>query len=481
MSSTAAATRRQALVMLAAAGSAFLAMLDSTVVNLAIPNIRHDMPGTTVTGLSWVVSGYAVVFAALLAPSGKLADALGRQRLFIIGTGLFTVASLLCALSPDLPVLIATRAAEGAGAAAMIPASLTILLIDGPAGRQASSIGLWSAASAAGAAVGPSIGGLLVEAAGWRSVFLINLPLGAIVVLTAIRFLPPSAPGSARRMPDLIGTTGIAVGLGVLTLGVTEGASWGWGSPRTIASLVIGPATLCYAVLRSRRQPVPAIDTVLWASRAFRVTNVVSLLYGMAQYPFMLVSVLYLTGAWHYSELRAGLAMTPGGVSAAIVAVGVGRLAARLGGPRTVTLMGLAALCSCAGWLSSSLPAHPAFLIFWLPAALLAGLGMGAATMGTSAAAAMSAAPAMFAGATGLNTTCRQFGGALGIAAMATILSRGGTASAAAPYGRVYAFCCIVTAVAIAIAAIWLRLMPRVSGQDKAAAQQKINTALSLS
>lgn len=445
-------------VMLTASGATFLAMLDSTVTNIAIPNVRHDFPASTVTGLSWIISAYAVMFAAFLAPSGKLADALGRRRLFVIGIGIFTLASLMCALAPNLPVLIAVRALQGAGAAAMIPASLAILLLDGPADRRASSIGLWSAASAVGAAVGPAIGGVLVEWSSWRAVFVINIPFGIVLVIAALRLLNAPGKASVSRMPDPLGTGLLALGIGLLTLGVTEGGIWGWLSARTLACLVCGLAALLYALLRSRREPVPAIDTSLWGNRTFTATNVVSLLYGMAQYPFMLVGVLYVTGIWRYSELQAGLANTPGAVSASVIALGMSRLARRLGVPRFATLIGLVAFSACCTWLIFGLTIHPAFVTLWLPAALLAGVGMGATTMGTSASAAMSAPPVMFASSSGLNMTARQFGGALGIAAMATILTHGGhLTSSTAAYSHVYVFCTSLLGLAFVIAALWLR------------------------
>lgn len=448
-------------VMLTASGGAFLAMLDSTVTNLAIPNLKQDFPGVPVTELSWVISSYAVLFAAFLAPAGKLADALGRRRLFVIGIGLFTLASLACAVAPNMPFLIAMRAIQGAGAASMIPASLAILLLDGPADRRTSSIGLWSAASAVGAALGPSVGGVLVDVSSWRAVFLINLPFGVVLIVAALRLLDRPAKISLDRVPDPLGILLIIIGVGSLTLGVTEGGDWGWTGAKTLASFAVGVVALVYALVRAGRQRVPAIDTGLWSNRTFTAVNVVSLLYGMAQYPFMLVGVLYVTDIWRYSELQAGLSNTPGAVSASIIAVVLGRVAAKIGGPRSATLFGLVVFGVCSVWLIFGLTTSPSFVSLWLPASLIAGTGMGAATMGTSAAAAMSAPPIKFAGASGLNTTARQFGGALGIAAMATILQHSSAVHKATdPYSNVYVFCTCLLAAAFVIALIWLRISP---------------------
>ena len=172
-------------LLLLAAGAAFLALLDVTVVNLAIPALGRAYPRTSVSGLSWVITAYATVFAALLAPAGRLADVIGRRALFRIGVGGFALMSAACAAAPSVPVLLAARALQGAAAAAMIPASLAIVLTDTPVERRMASIGVWSAAGAFAAAVGPSIGGVLVHVFGWRSLFVINVPTGVALAVFA--------------------------------------------------------------------------------------------------------------------------------------------------------------------------------------------------------------------------------------------------------------------------------------------------------
>jgi EmrB/QacA subfamily drug resistance transporter len=452
-------TRRFLPVILTASGGAFLAMLDSTVTNLAVPNLHQAFPTATVSSLSWVISAYAVMFAALLAPAGRLADVIGRRGLFVAGVGLFTVASLLSALAPTLPLLIVTRALQGAGGAAMIPASLAILLLDGPADKRHSSIGIWSATSAFAAAIGPTVGGLLVEAFGWRSVFVINLPFGVLLVISALRLLARPT-GERGRAPDPVGIVLATVGVAGLTLGVTEGGTWGWTSPAVLISFVLGAVSVVAAILRSRGQAVPAIDSSLWANRTFTATNVVSLLYGLAQYPWILGCVLFLSNIWRYSELRTGLAMAPGAVVGSVAALAMGRLAPRLGGPRFATLLGLTSFAACAIWFVFGLPTHSSFLSVWLPGGTLIGLGMGSATTGTSSFAAMSAPPTKFATASGLNTTARQFGGALGVATLAAILaltSRSGSLTSDLGYHRLFIFCAVAVLAALAISAIWLR------------------------
>ncbi|MFC6598499.1 DHA2 family efflux MFS transporter permease subunit [Kitasatospora paranensis] len=453
--------REYRLVTLTASGGTFLAMLDSTVTNLAVPKLHHDFATASLPQLSWVITGYAVMFAALLAPAGRMADVLGRRRLFVFGIGTFTVASLLCAVAPSIAVLIGTRVLQGVGAAAMIPASLAILLLDGPADGRVKSIGLWSAASALAAAVGPTVGGILVDLLGWRSVFYINLPFGIILTVSALRLLAPTARPAGARLPDPLGTVLLALGVGALTLGVTEGSTWGWLDASTVGVLAAGVVAVALAVIRSLRHPVPAVETSLFRNGGFAATNVVSVLYGMAQYPWLLVGVLYITDLWHYSEMEAGLAMTPGAIVASITALNMGKLAPRIGGPRGVTLVGLVAILLCGLLMIFGLTDHAAFLALWLPAGFIVGIGMGATTMGTSSAAAFSAPPTKFAVGSGVNTMSRQFGGALGIAALAVILQTSGNGSRPLDsYRDVYVFCTVVVVLALLVSFVWLRLTP---------------------
>ncbi|MQA76547.1 MAG: MFS transporter, partial [Solirubrobacterales bacterium] len=399
-----------------AAGGAFLAFLDVTITNLAIPDLARDFGGTGVTSLSWVVTLYTILFAALLAPAGRLADLLGRRRLFAAGTAIFTAASLLAALAPSFESLLAARAIQGVGAAAMIPASLAFVLTDTPPARRAAAIGIWSAAASAAAAVGPALGGVLVDAFGWRSLFLINVPLGAVLVAQALRVRVVAE--TRGRLPDFLGTALLAAGVGLVVLGVTEGEPWGWGDPRTIAVLAAGLLSTALALGRSARNPVAAIEVGLWRNRTYAAANLVSALFGAGLYAWLLLGVLFLTEVWGYSELQAGLAMTHGAVAAAAVGVAVGRLS-RGPSPRALVVTGGLAIAITGLALALWIPAEPHFLTVWVPAGLIGGAGMGAVSVGVSSAAALSVAPERFAGATGLNVAARQVGGALGIAVLA--------------------------------------------------------------
>ena len=445
---------RERGVLLVAASAAFLALLDVTVANLAVADVRDDFAGASLASATWLITIYAVTFAALLAPAGRLADAVGRRTLLLAGAGAFTVLSLASALAPSLAVLIVARALQGAAAAAMIPASLAIVLVDSPPERRAAAVGAWSAAGALAAAAGPAIGGVLVDAVGWRALFLINIPVGLAIV--AGTRLVPRTPPRAARLPDLAGTLLLGAGIGSAALGITQGPDWGWTDARTVATLAGAAAAVAVALARSLRHPVPAIETRLWRTRSFALANLASLLYGAGLYPWLLVGVLFLIEVWAYSPLEAGLAMTPGAVIAALVALRAGALVAGHG-PRAVIVAGAAVLGLAGAICAAALPEQPSFLTFWLPVGVLIGIGTGAITTGVSTAAALSVAPERFAAAVGLNQTARQIGGALGIAALAALLSGRAGAGEVAPFADVYLFCTLAT-FAVLGAAAWLVL-----------------------
>jgi EmrB/QacA subfamily drug resistance transporter len=438
-----------------AAGAAFLAFLDVTVVNLAIPALARDYPDAGIRSLSWVITAYATVFAALLAPLGRVADVIGRGKLFRVGVAGFAAMSLACALSPSLPVLLVSRALQGAAAAAMIPASLAIVLADTAPERRARAIGLWSAAGALAAAIGPSLGGVLVHAFSWRALFLINVPAG--LALAFLGRAVPTSQTARTRLPDALGTILLGFGIGLAALGLSQGATWGWGDGRTIACLVGGVVSVAAAVQRSWRLPAPAIETSLWKHRTFAFANGASLLYGTSLYAWMLLGVLVLTELWHYSVLQAGLAMTPGAIAASIAAVAAGRARGR-SGPRAVTVAGALLMTATGLVIAATLPAHANFLGYWLPLGLVLGTGMGLVTTGTSTAAALSLPPDAFAAGTGLNQTARQVGGALGIATLATLIESG-RAGTAATFEHAYVFCA-VAAFGAACAGLGLVLRP---------------------
>ncbi|CAL9628963.1 Multidrug resistance protein Stp [Streptomyces sp. enrichment culture] len=419
--SSAAASATAKLALLVASGATFLAVLDTTVVNIAFSDLRTDFPDASLSQLTWVVTAYTVLFAALLAVAGRVADVIGRKKLFLWSTALFTLASLLSGLAAGVEMLVAARALQGVAAAGMIPSALGLVLQHTPPARRQVAVGVWGAVGSMAAAVGPSLGGLLVDAWGWRSVFLINLPVGVLIVALAAR-LTADAP-TGRRLPDPVGTLALTLGVGGIVFGVTQGTEWGWGSGRVLALLVAGAVLLVAALALSRRHAAPAVEWDLWRSRVFAATNVASLLFGAAMYSYLLSSLLFLNAVWGYSELKAGLAVTPGAFAAAVGAVVVGRRVAPHAQWAAVVLGSALFGLSC-GAMYLLLGTERQYAAVWLPIGVLAGLGIGAALTAISNAATASLEPHRFASGTGLLMTTRQIGGALGIAVLAAILER---------------------------------------------------------
>jgi EmrB/QacA subfamily drug resistance transporter len=435
-------SKRPGLMLWLACGATFLAYLDVTVVNLAIPDLLRDFRSAQVTDVAWVITLYATAFAALLAPAGRLADVVGRRVLFASGIGLFGAMSLLCSVSPNLMTLLIARTVQGAAAAVMIPTALAIVLVDTPAARRARSIGLWSASAALAATLGPALGGVLVDAYGWRSVFIINVPITAVLLVGA-RAVPVSRIGLAGRLPDVVGAGLLAVAVGLAVLGVTEGRTWHWTSIPTITTLIGAVAALGAALWRSRWHPAPAIEIGLWRSRTFAWANAASVLFGLSMFSWMLCSVLFLTEIWGYRELVAGFAVSLPAVAATIGAIGSGRLTSRYG-PRVAVVAGGILVAGGALLFALTIPRQPGFLVYFLPAAVIGGIGMGMVTTGLSSAAALSVQPARFASATGLNQTARQVGGALGVALLAAILvGDPGSGSRLDAYRTAFAICAV--------------------------------------
>src|SRR5258708_6924443 len=245
-----------------------MSSLDLFIVNLAFPYIGREYPGTGLGTLSWVLNGYTIVFAAVLVPAGRWADRVGRRLVFVAGLVAFSLGSLLCGLAPGVAELIVARVIQAVGAGLMVPASLSLLLASVPATIRGQAIGTWSAFAALGAALGPVIGGSLVEIS-WRWVFWINLPVGLAAVLLATRVVPESRDERAQGRPDLIGAGLLAVAVGLLALALVEAPGWGWGSASFIGLLLASLACGAAMVARSQRHHSPVIELGLLRSRTF--------------------------------------------------------------------------------------------------------------------------------------------------------------------------------------------------------------------
>src|SRR5215218_1347241 len=407
----------------------FMAFLDVTIVNVAFPSIAADFPESSLADLSWVLNAYNVVFAALLVPAGRLADRVGQRRLFFGGLWLFLAGSVLCGLAPDAVLLVAARVVQAVGAAALIPTSLALVLPEFPPERRAVATSVWAAAGAVAAATGPSLGGVLVDAGGWRWAFLVNVVV-ALGVLPARRLLVDRTDPAGADPPDLFGGALLAGAVGALALGIVKAPDWGWTDDRVLAAWGASALALVALAARSRRHPAPVLEPALLRIRSFAIGNAAMLVLSMGFYALLLANVLFLTQVWGYSVLDAGFGVTPAPLGAAAAAIAGGRLTERFG-PRVVLVPAtLAAAAACIVYRSIT-GAEPAYLSDWLPAQLLSGCAFGFAFAALATATVMDLPPNRLATGTALSSCARQIGAVVGIAVLIAVL--GTPAPAEAP------------------------------------------------
>ena len=421
MAHTASARIAPSRVLLVAAFGAFLAFLDATIVNVAFPSIQASFPDTSIGGLSWVLNGYNIVFAAFLIVMGRLTDLLGRRRAFIAGVLVFTVASALCGAAPSLELLVAARVVQALGAALLVPASLALVVDAFPEEQRAHAIGLWGATAAVAAGLGPPMGGALVELGGWRWAFLINIPFGVAAVWVARSQLVESRAPGVRRIPDLRGATLLVAGLATLNLGIVRGNDWGWGSAQTLGTFLATAVLLALFSLSSRAHRTPLLDPALLRLPSFGIASLATVLAGFGFYAYLLTNILWLQYVWRYSVLEAGLALVPGAVVAAVVAARLGPLANRYG-YRPFVVPGAIVWAGAYVWYHQRVGVEPAFWTEWMPGQVISGIGVGA-TLPLLGSAALAAVPgARYATASALVSSARQLGGVLGIAILVVVL-----------------------------------------------------------
>jgi EmrB/QacA subfamily drug resistance transporter len=412
---------RQVLVIVCA--GVVLASLDLFIVNVALPQIARDFGTANLGELSWVLNGYAIVYASLLVFFGRLADRYRRDRAFLLGVAVFTAASAACALSTGVGMLIAFRLVQAAGAALLTPTSLGLVLAAYEPDRRPGAVRAWTATGGLAAALGPVVGGLLV-AASWRWVFLVNVPIGIAALVVGWRRLP-HLRGHATPRPDPLGVVLATAGVGVLTFGLVEGGDWGWGSVGIVAVLVVALSCIAAFVLHCLHSRNPLIDPSLFRSRPFTGSSVVAVFFSAAFGAMLLSVVLWEQGVWGWSALRAGLGIAPGPIMVPVMSFLVaGKLISRFG-PAVVVALGSAAFGAGVGWWAMAIELKPDYVTGLLPGMLLTGIGVGL-TLPTMMSTASSSLPAQsFATGSAVINMFRQIGLALGVALLVAVLGAG--------------------------------------------------------
>jgi NTE family protein len=407
-------------VLIVCSLAAFMAFLDATIVNIAFPDIEGTFHDVGRSWLSWVLNGYNIVFAALLVPAGQLADLLGRRRVFMWGLVGFTGASLLCAVAPSAETLVLMRVFQAVGAALLVPTALGLLLGELPEERRIGGVAMLGASAAVAAAIGPSLGGLLIHVADWRLVFLVNVPLGTIALVVGWRVLREQRDPEQGRLPDLVETVLLTLTVGLIALGLTQGPEWGWDSARIIGSFAGAAVVLAAVAWRSRSDPF-AMSNLSFRIPSVRFANVAILIFAAAFYGKILTDVLFLTSIWQYTVLGAGAAITPGPLITAACASTAGRLADRFG-LAPVAAVGTVVYGAGCAWYALRAGTTPDYVADWLPGTALTGIGIAMAFPTLTTAAVEALPPRLYATGSGLNATARQLGGVLGIAVVIAIL-----------------------------------------------------------
>lgn len=476
-----------ALVVLCAGG--LLIILDGSIVTVALPTIQRDL-GFSRSGLAWVVNAYLITFAGMLLLSGRLGDLIGRRRVFLSGLALFTVSSLICGLSANQQMLIIFRFIQGIGGAMTAAVVLGMIVTMFPdAQERGKAIAVYSFVQAAGASIGVIAGGVLTQDINWHWIFIVNVPIGAVAGVLALRLIQSDRGIGLRAGADVLGAILVTAGLMLAVYTIAEAANYGWGSGRTLGLGAVAAVLLAGFFLRQATAEKPLIPLRIFRSKQVSGANIIMVLMVAGLFGFQFFCALYMQRVLSYSPVQTSLAFLPGPVLIAVVSLGfAARLVGRFGA-RSVVLVGLA-LFAVAMLLLTRAPLHGAYIVGVGPVVVLIGIGGGLVMPGLMGLA-MSTATASDSGlASGLINTTQQAGGALGLAVLATLaasrtrdLLAGGAAAKPAlngGYHLAFGIAAAFLVAAIVVAALMLK-QPKDSGHLGATADGESADALSSS
>jgi EmrB/QacA subfamily drug resistance transporter len=417
----AAGRRARLVVLLICSSSLFVTYLDTTILNVALPTIQADLHAS-LAGLQWVADAYLLVLSSLLLLGGSMADRLGRKKLFMVGLAGFSLGSLLCSLAPNMGSLIGLRMLQGLGGCMLTPVSLSIVRSTfTDAKERARALGIWSGIFGVAVACGPVIGGVLVSGVGWRSVFWVNVPIGAAMLVATRRYVPESRARRPRRV-DVPGQLLMIALLGTLTFAIIQGPVYGWASPPILALSAVASAVAVAFVLVERRRAEPLLELRFFRSPPFTGANVIAVVSFVVLAGFLFVSVLYLQQACGYSPLRSGLALLPATVVMALAAPVAGSLTAHRGPRIPLVLSGVFIAVGSALLLRLA----PSTSYLWLAVAFaVLGAGLGLVNPPITNIGVSGMPPDQAGVASAVISVTRQIGSLLGVAVMGAMLTSG--------------------------------------------------------
>ena len=399
--------------------AAYISTLDLSIVNVAFAEIAADFPDVSRGTISWVVTAYSILFGSLLVVSGRLADRVGRKRLFQLGSMLFLTGSVVCAVAPSMGMLIAGRAVQGVGGAIMTPASFGLLLSVFSLERRSQVVAWNGAVGALGVASGPTLGAFFVDTFGWRSAFWINVPICLIVVLMAARYVKETPRIDSPR-PDIGASIFVTLTVASLVWSISRAEEYSWTDPFVLALFIAAVIFGVVVVRRTITHAVPLMPPAMFKIRSFSVANAATFLFGAAFSANILNNVLFLRSVWKYSVLEAGLYSVLAPVIVAITSFAIGRHITRIGFRRL--LVGGPLLFGSLVFISARIfGTNPTPWSEWLPLMLVLGISIGLTFPTLSAATVHSLPPTLFSLGSAINNTSRQIGSAVGVALVVTI------------------------------------------------------------
>jgi len=415
--------RRAWLTLAIAATAGFMVALEITIISLAFPQIREAFPDSSVATLSWVFTAYNIGVAALLLLAGSLADRVGRRPIFLAGLAVFALGSLGSGLAPSAELLIFSRVVQSIGGALLFPSGLALVLDAFPPHRRQGAIGIWGATSGLAAALGPTLGAVLVDAFGWRAVFLINVPVAILGIVFGARFLPAPPPSANLAPTDKVAVPFASIAVGCLILAIVEGDNWGWASGRILTAFAASAGCMAFFIYRSRRHPVPLFDLGLFRLRSFSVANVAAMLFAVAFFAWLVLLPTYLQRIWGYSVLEAGFGIAPGPFLSALLAPFTGRLADRIGHRPLLVLCGVSGALGFAAHLAFT-TVEPNYVLGILLPGLLLGVSSANGFSMIVGAAMRDVPPTKFGMGGAGRTTVFQLATALGIAVATALVGQ---------------------------------------------------------
>lgn len=410
------------LVLLSTGLSMFAVFLDTSILYVAFPSIGASFPSASPADLSWVLNAYTIVFAAALIPAGRIADRIGRRKTFLGAVWLFTIASMLCGLAPNVWVLVASRVLQAIGAAAMVPSSLALVLQSHTREEVPRAIAIWGAVGAVAGAAGPTLGSLIVDLLDWRWAFYVNLPVGIVSYLLGRRVLPEGREVTRGGVPDPISALLVVAGLSLVAYGIVTTESHGWTSVAALGPMGGGVLLLALFVWRSARVRNPVLDLRLFRSPGFRWASLGMVIFSVGFAALFLGNILFMTGIWNYSIIQAGFAIALGPAIVSVLAPRFGQLASRIG-QRAILIPGGLVWASGGVLLLVSASERPAYLTVYLPAVVITAIGVSMILPQLNSAAVQDLPPDQLGQGSAVSQAARNLGTTIGVALTIAILA----------------------------------------------------------